>query len=143
MTLTLKMSGFDALRRKLDALDAEIVDAVGDALAETALQVEQRVRAEIRSGKSGRVYEKYNPRRTHKASAAGEAPATDLGGLLGSIYTDINPLRATVGSPLAYAYYLEFGTQRISPRPVWMRIAAEEGEKLDDRVKENLSEAFR
>ncbi len=29
--------------------------------------------------KSGVVYEKYNPRRTHRASAPGEPPATDTG----------------------------------------------------------------
>ena len=32
--------------------------------------------------KSGVIYEKYNPRRTHKASAAGEPPATDTGFLV-------------------------------------------------------------
>ena len=28
--------------------------------------------------KSGRIYERYNPRRTHQASAPGQAPASDI-----------------------------------------------------------------
>ena len=35
--------------------------------------------------KSGVVYEKYNPRRTHTASAAGQPPATDTGFLVNNI----------------------------------------------------------
>ena len=38
-----------------------------------------------RGAKSGETYEKYNPRRTHKASAPGEAPASDTGNLVSQI----------------------------------------------------------
>ena len=54
----------------------------------------------------------------HQASAPGEAPATDTGRLMGSIYFDREgPLTATVGSKLAYAEWLEYGTSRMAPRP--------------------------
>ena len=50
----------------------------------------QLIRAEavksIQSGaKSGIVYQKYNPRRQHRASAPGQAPASDTGNLVSKI----------------------------------------------------------
>ena len=42
-----------------------------------------------RGVKSGRTYVKYNPRRTHTASAEGQAPATDTGNLIKGISTEI------------------------------------------------------
>lgn len=58
---------------------------------------------------------------THKASAPGEAPATDTGFLVSSIYfTQTNSLTAEIGSRLPYAYWLEFGTKKIKPRPSWV-----------------------
>ena len=44
-----------------------------------------------RGNKSGKVYEKYNPRRSHKASAVGEYPATDTGFLVNNITTKLQP----------------------------------------------------
>lgn len=57
----------------------------------------------------------------HRASAPGEAPATDTGNLVSSIYfRQPSKLVAEVGSRLPYAYWLEFGTKKIEPRPSWV-----------------------
>lgn len=57
----------------------------------------------------------------HTASAPGQAPASDTGTLVNSIYVDRDGVaRMTVGSRLAYAAYLEFGTRKIAPRPAWV-----------------------
>lgn len=58
----------------------------------------------------------------HRASAAGEAPATDTGGLAGSFVsvTADKGYSAIVGSSGEYgkiSKYLEFGTPTIQPRP--------------------------
>lgn len=64
-----------------------------------------------RGPKSGRIYQKYNPRRTHRASAPGQYPATDTGRLASSIAVEPpsnreNPV-ARVGTAVRYGLYLE------------------------------------
>lgn len=69
--------------------------------------------------KTGETYEKYNPRRTHRASAAGEPPAADTGYLHNNIFMDIDSdgLGASVESRAEYSAYLEFGTANLAARP--------------------------
>ena len=63
---------------------------------------------------------KQNLSLTHRASAPGEAPATDTGFLVSSInFNQLTPLMVVVESRLKYAYWLEFGTKKIKPRPSW------------------------
>ena len=54
----------------------EIVKGGGQLIRGEAIKSIQQ------GAKSGIVYEKYNPRRTHRASAPGEAPASDTGNLV-------------------------------------------------------------
>jgi phage gpG-like protein len=90
----------------------------------------------FRATKSGRIYRvgktpsaKQKARgakfREHQASAPGEAPAIDTGALRRSVTHKIVKdswahYRATIGSKLPYAAYLEFGTRHIEPRPAWI-----------------------
>ena len=78
---------------------------------------------------SGRVYK--TPRGTHQASAPGESPARLTGRLQESVKAKkVTPRVWTVGpDPSAfpdefYPSFLEFGTDRIAPRP-FMRPAIE------------------
>lgn len=67
-----------------------------------------------------RAVGKQNLSRVHRASAPGQAPATDTGTLVGSIYAKPETaLSIIVGSRLPYAYYLEHGTRKIRPRKAW------------------------
>tara|TARA_B100000963_G_scaffold137118_2_gene119357 strand:- start:20644 stop:21072 length:429 start_codon:yes stop_codon:yes gene_type:complete len=68
---------------------------------------------------SGRVYEKYNPRRTHTASKEGNPPNTDTGFLVNNIniVIDADSLGASVESRAAYSEALEFGTSQMGARP--------------------------
>ena len=67
--------------------------------------------------KTGRSYVRGTV--THRASAPGEAPATDTGILAGSIgwNVDASTLTAEVFAGAAYAVHLELGTARMEPRP--------------------------
>ena len=68
-----------------------------------------------RGTKSGVTYEKKSPKRTHTASAPGEAPATDTGRLAGSIRADIEGKSAEVSANTEYAPWLEFGALGLPP----------------------------
>jgi len=62
---------------------------------------------------------------THTASAPGDPPAVDTGALRASILSrEIND-GATVSSHMEYAVYLELGTSKMAPRPVWIPVARE------------------
>tara|TARA_R110002050_G_scaffold235889_1_gene371752 strand:- start:93 stop:542 length:450 start_codon:yes stop_codon:yes gene_type:complete len=68
--------------------------------------------------KSGIVYEKYNPRRTHRASAPGESPASDTGNLVSKIIVKQQSKdKVNVESNANYSAFLEYGTSKMQPRP--------------------------
>lgn len=82
----------------------------------------------LRGTKTGRTYVKYNPRRTHTASAEGEPPASDTGNLVSGITTKVEKsisgsiqgqiiASANDGQGGNYAKHLEFGTRFMRPRP--------------------------
>tara|TARA_R100000963_G_C4577067_1_gene59634 strand:+ start:81 stop:530 length:450 start_codon:yes stop_codon:yes gene_type:complete len=83
----------------------------------------QKIRGEaiksIQSGsKSGIVYQMYNPRRQHRASAPGEAPASDTGNLVSKIIVkQLTKDKVAVESNANYSAYLEYGTSKMQPRP--------------------------
>ena len=54
----------------------------------------------------------------HRASAPGEAPATDTGNLANSIYSRmLGGAEGEIGSTAEYAAGLEFGGAHVAPRP--------------------------
>ena len=94
---------------------------VKNLVQRSATLVENTAKKSILSGGSGITYKKYNPRRTHTASAPGQPPASDTGFLVNSISTSVS-VRGTsvIGQIVAsaeYAPHLEFGTSSILPRP--------------------------
>jgi|TARA_Y100000289_G_C3856520_1_gene116307 HK97 gp10 family phage protein len=86
----------------------------------TAL-VEGTTKQSILKGGTGKTYQKYNPRRTHTASAKGEPPASDTGFLVSNITSSVRKQgTSVVGQIVAsapYAPWLEFGTSTIEKRP--------------------------
>lgn len=93
--------------------------------------------------KSGRVYEKYDPRRTHTASAPGQYPASDTGRLLGSVRMELPTsarLVGRVGTAVDYGAYLEFGTSRMTARP-WLLPSFNRAKKGIERELKSRLEA--
>ena len=74
-----------------------------------------------RGAKTGTLYKKYNPNRTHRASAPNQPPATDTGFLVQNIVPDISVgkdvVEGTIVSQAPYSAFLEFGTSKMAPRP--------------------------
>lgn len=99
--------------RTLESKLKQVMSASGDLIRNEAIQ-------SIMSGaKSGRTYEKYNPRRTHTASADGQPPASDTGFLVSNITKNIKMSghEVEVESKANYSKFLEFGTQNMRARP--------------------------
>jgi hypothetical protein len=110
----------DAVQRALKLYGEKAEAELSKAVQATALTINGDIKRAIQGPpKTGRIYSRGE--KNHQASAPGEAPATDTGVLVSSIaYKQETPLSAIVYSRLQYAYWLEFGTRNIEPRPSWV-----------------------
>ena len=106
------LSQLSRLNKELEKPFQEVVKGGGQLIRAEAVK-------SIQSGaKSGIVYEKYNPRRQHRASAPGQAPASDTGNLVSKIRVkQKNPNTTQVESGADYSAFLEYGTSKMQPRP--------------------------
>ena len=140
--ISLSVSNVKELQAAIKAIGGKAERNVSRAIEATALGINRDVKDMIQRGdKTGRVYQRGNI--THRASAPGEAPATDTGTLVSSIYYEPQSgLLSMIGSRLAYAYYLEFGTMRIAPRPSWMPAVEANRDKFNRLVEEGLRRAM-
>lgn len=108
--------------------DRNYIKAAKKAVQRSAVMVHATaVQSITGGGKSGELYSKYNPRRTHRASSAGEPPAADTGYLHNNIIFEIDSdgLGASVESRAEYSEALEFGTSTMQARP-FLQPAVEE-----------------
>jgi HK97 gp10 family phage protein len=126
--ITITLTGLDAALRKIEGAAAKIEAGAHDGLTAVAFMAQANAIRSVQKGpKTGIVYQLYNPKRTHQASAPGEAPATDLGGLAMSILVSV-PLADRRAVELVadapYAVHLEYGTRKMAARP-FMRPAVE------------------
>ncbi len=103
-----------------------------------------------KSPRGGKTYIKTNPNRVHKASAAGESPATDLGFLVRSIQMqpDLDNLRVQVVSLATIAPYakrLEFGdlSKGLQPRPFMFKGLQAKKQKAINIVQRAVNQALR
>jgi HK97 gp10 family phage protein len=133
------LSQLDKLEKDMEIPFQQIVKGGGQLIRTEAIK-------SIQTGaKSGVMYQKYNPRREHRASAPGQAPASDTGNLVSKITVkqkskDI----VNVESNANYSAYLEYGTSRMQPRP-FMLPAFEKSKKpiinaVFNRVKRKIQE---
>ena len=90
----------------------------------------------------GKRYIKYNPNRTHLASAPNTPPNTDTGYLVNNIFLTFtaDKLSAMVTSRAKYSAALEFGARSINlePRPFMVPALEENRNKIQDLFKKAL-----
>ena len=85
---------------------------------------------------------KQNMSLRHQASAPGQAPATDTGSLLRSLYfKQLGGSNFAIGSDIPYSYYLEFGTRKIAKRPAWIPAVERAIPKMLKRVNIAIAKA--
>lgn len=139
--ISVKILGLEQVQAAIRAFGQDVVDGVSQALEATAIEALTDVRKAIQGPpKTGRVYKRGNV--SHRASAPGEAPATDLGQLVISTYfTRVDSLTVAIGSNLDSAFFLEFGTRNIKPRPSWGPAAERAAPRLQQRVERVIREA--
>jgi len=133
------LSQLNKLEKDMEIPFQEIVKGGGQFIRGEAIK-------SIQAGaKSGIVYEKYNPRRSHRASAPGQAPASDTGNLVSKIIVKQKTKNITnVESNADYSAFLEYGTSKMEPRP-FMLPAFEKSKKpiinaVLKRVKNKIEE---
>lgn len=121
--MDVQIDGLSQLTRQLGDLvgdaDAVMLEAITRVVTDTRAEA---IRGIQRGPASGRVYEKYEPRRTHQASAPGQYPMSDTGRLANSVDFNLpapGRFEGMVGTNVVYGRYLEFGTSRMAARP-WL-----------------------
>lgn len=140
MNLDVKIEGVDRLARSSKAMQASIVKELDIGLFASAKKIEGDAKKSILSGqKSGRIYHRRTV--SHRASAPGEAPASDTGRLVNSINGELvkGALEAIVraGSGIVrYARMLEFGAIRMAARPFFTPAVEQNRRWITERIKE-------
>ena len=125
-TIKMELGGLKDLLGQLAAVGGKMDVILADVVEELALETRNIAVAKIQGPpKTGRVYEKYNPRRTHQASAPGQYPAADTGSFGNSIKMELNTLDARVGTGDERGPWFEFGTSKMLARP-WLSPSFEE-----------------
>lgn len=97
-----------------------------------------------RGTKTGTVYERgpgQNLSPTHRASAAGEAPATDTGRLVGSAGAEVSGLTGKVKFTAKYATWLEYGTMKMDARPFLAPAVQANAQYLIDKLTAGINKA--
>ena len=119
MQVQIKVSNIKKALKQLKTLQKDLEPDFQEIVKGGAQLIRGEAIKSIQQGaKSGIVYEKYNPRRTHRASAPGEAPASDTGNLVSKIIIRQDGKDKTnVESNAHYSAYLEYGTSKMEPRP--------------------------
>lgn len=118
-----EINGLKEVNAALQAYGKDIGNSLALIVNAAAIEAVTDVRKAIQGPpKTGREYARGKNRDIiHRASAPGEAPATDTGTLVNSIYNeDRGKYAKAIGSRLPYAYYLEFGTFKMDKRPSWI-----------------------
>jgi len=131
MSRTVTVKNADVVRAMIEQYGAAVDKGVQDLVKAAAFGAITDVKKRIQSPpKTGRIYTRGSI--SHQASADGEAPATDTGTLVSSIFFEQpSKYQAKIGSRLDYAFYLEYGTMMMRPRPSWVHAA--------DTARKNLN----
>ncbi len=144
MEITVKIDGLDRIDRATDVARKAIAEEIAKGLYASAKKVEGDAKRSILDGqKTGRTYRRGNV--LHRASAPGEAPASDTGRLVNSINgvveksTTLEAVIRAGGGIVRYARMLEFGTAKMAARPFLFPAA----EKNRAWIVERLNKALR
>ena len=116
--MTFKFSGVEEATKALEKVKEDLEKDMKEVLLGSGQLIRgEAVRSIQQGSKSGKTYKRYNPTRTHKASAPGEAPASDTGFLVSNIRVKEQKDVVQVRSEASYSKFLEYGTSKMLARP--------------------------
>lgn len=121
--MRLTVSGWGRLVARLDEA------RIHSWLSQVASEGEAAFRAGLEGGHSGRIYRRRGGR-VHQASAPGEYPANDSGGLIASLRSESSNREAKIGTNQYYSHYLRSGTSKMARRKM-----------SDDALREGIDRA--
>jgi len=146
MDFTIKVSNLKKVMSQLNRLGKDMEQPFQEIVKGGGQLIRGEAIKSIQTGaKSGVMYQMYNPRREHRASAPGQAPASDTGNLVSKIVVRQKGANVTnVESNANYSAFLEYGTSKMQPRP-FMLPAFEKSKKpiinaVLNRVKQKIME---
>ena len=134
------------IQANLNKISTAAKQLISHAVFKGVADVEKEAKMSIqRGGKSGIVYQRYSPKRTHRSSAPGEPPASDTGFLVNSIKRkmDMDKLGGEIRSRAAYSKYLEYGTSKMMPRPYMFPALEKHRGKIKTRINRAVAAANR
>jgi len=121
----IRIDGLNVLVNELRGLETAGEQVLEEAIFDLVSDTHRLAVEGVQNGPAtGRVYEKYNPRRTHRASAPGEYPMSDTGNFASTIhavYPSPGNLHGVVGTSDERGPWFEFGTSKMRPRPWLLR----------------------
>ena len=139
--IDLKINNLKAFNKKLNKklLDTKVLEYV----TRGTLMVQNTAKKSILEGGTGKTYEKYNPRRTHTASAPNQSPASDTGFLASQITMDVDVKTngTVVGQVISAAPYsaaLEFGTTQMTERPFMQPALEKNRRKIEQLFRKGI-----
>src|SRR5690625_1543050 len=143
--MKMRIEGLDELNAVLAKLPAGFKREATALVNRTAQNIRNTaVRSIHKRSPGGEEYKKYNPRRSHVASAPGQPPNTDTGRLAGSIRAVMSGTpTASVDALADYAVHLEFGTRNMAARPFMTPAVEAEREKYRKGINELTAKAAR
>ena len=149
MKVRIKVRNLERVLKSLNTLGKDMLPEFREVIMGGAQQIRGEAIQSIQTGsKSGIVYQKYNPKREHRASAPGESPASDTGNLVSKIKVQRkNKDSVDVESNASYSKFLEYGTSKMQPRPFLFPAYKKSQKKIIqavfNRVKRKIQEIGR
>ena len=143
--MTVRIEGLEELNRSLARVSSKFESEATALVNRTAQNIRNTaVRSIQKQSPNGVTYEKYNPRRSHVASAPGNPPNTDTGRLVGSIRAVMSGTPTAYVDALAdYAVHLEFGTRNMAARPFMTPAVEAERDKYRKGINDLTAKAAR
>ena len=139
--IDLKISNLKAFNKKLKkTLDD---NRIKEYVTRGTMMVQNTAKQSILAGGTGKTYQKYEPRRTHTASAPNQPPASDTGFLVSQITmnVDVKTNGTVVGQIISAAPYsaaLEFGTTQMTERPFMQPALEKNRRKIQSMFKKGV-----
>lgn len=136
-----KVYGVTKVKFDTAAIEARIrAGAMAGVINGANMVQEEAIRTMTQDAKTGKHY-RGNPNRS---SAPGESPARQTGRLIGGIDVFAEPARlaARVNASTSYAAGLEFGTEKVAPRPFMRPSLAKMRQAIEDEVRAHVGAAL-